>query len=125
MEQLGHREVVGRRKLGRANSDGFLFFRWEAVGDGVLMDGCVSSGVFVSGKRKGRPRYDGPTERVFVSDAEMTAEHKAYEARTGNCGKCIGEGRVWHGWHHIEGNKYIECSACVGTGRLQRVEAAS
>lgn len=112
-----HRDTVARRKLNAP--PGFEFFKFQCIGnDAIALTGCVSSGVFTKGKRKGRPRYDGKPLTAVVTDAEAAAERARYEAETGKCGECCGSGQLFAGWHHIDGTTYRPCHVCAGTGML-------
>lgn len=113
-----HRETVGLKKLG--SPAGFVWYRWEAIGADVILTGCVSSGVITKGARKGRPKYDGPKQQVVVTVMEEDAELARYEAETGECGHCMGDGKEFASWHHINGTTWRECRSCHGSGK--RVE---
>jgi hypothetical protein len=112
---MGHRERLALRKLG--NPAGFEFYRWEAVGDAVVMRGCVCSGAtYTKGKDKGRIKYDGPQRTVVVTEAEEAAERARFVQETGKCGECCGDGREFARWDHIEGTTYRPCRKCKGSG---------
>jgi len=73
------------------------------------------------GKRKGRKNWralDKATDRTayFTPD-----EHKAFRARweaaTGKCSECCGEGKTLASLSMDTGATYRECSACHGTGK--------
>lgn len=116
---VNHREAVANRKI--TAPDNWRWFRLESVGDGVMLTGCTSSGNYTKGPRKGRPRYDGtPTDRVFVSDQECATEERRYEAETGKCATCGGDGKMWIGWKHGEGSQWAPCRACQTTGLASR-----
>lgn len=114
----GHRERVGHRKLGSPAD--FRWYAWRFIHpDTVLLTGCVSSGTVTKGKRKGWPRFDGKKVEVAVSDAEIESEKQRYEAETGHCAECMGEGKVVSGWNHETGVRLRECKLCCGTGEVQ------
>lgn len=114
--QPTHLEVAGLRKLG--NPEGFKFYRYEVLDDeSFLLTGCVPSGTYTRGPRKGRPKYDGPARRVTVNHAELKAERARYEAETGLCWDCRGEKRVVNGWTRVEGTTYVPCRECDSTGK--------
>ena len=117
-----HRENIGRRKLNAPSH--FEWFRWEVIGpDAVKLTGCVSSGPYMKGPRKGRPKYDGQRQEVVITDGEVAAEVARYEAETGLCGKCMGDGRAFASWDHITGTKWKDCHACIGTGKANATAA--
>lgn len=92
-----------------------------------MMTGCVSSGNFTRGKRKGRPRYDGKPIQAVVTDAEANAEFARYERDTSKCGECMGTGQIVAGWHYQNGTTYRPCLHCHGNGvapHAQQVSAA-
>jgi len=83
----------------------------------------VQVGVISHGRRKGQPKYSADRKSVVVTIAEEQAEHARFEAETGKCGDCKGEGKVLAGWHHVTGTSYRECVACHGSGMLASMEA--
>lgn len=107
----GHRERIGRRKLG--DPVGFRWFQWQCIGtDSVLLTGCVPSGaVYTKGPRKGRIKYDGDERKVVVTDAEVEAERRRF-ADAGKCPECMGTGYLFHSWDHITGTKAKPCHLC-------------
>lgn len=118
MSTVNHREAVAERKLG--SPIGFVWYAWECLDDdSVLLTGCVSSGVYEKGPKKGRPKYDGQTKKVVVTEAERVAERARYEAETGNCAECGGDGKMFAGWHHITGDKWRPCVFCEETGKAR------
>jgi len=119
MAGIDHRVAVATRKMG--DIPNFVWFAWECLDDadgGVMLTGCVSSGLVTKGKRKGRPRYDGERKRVVVTDAEWLAEKERFERETGKCSECGGDGKVLVRWDHIAGTTYGACFQCKGTGSL-------
>lgn len=116
---MNHYEAVAARKLGVP--EGWQWFRYESVGtDATMLTGCVSSGTFTKGKRKGRPRYDGARRTAVVTDAEAQAERDRYQTDTGKCGDCMGTGQGFARWDHIEGASYRPCRVCNGSGQCLR-----
>ncbi len=73
--------------------------------------------VLTKGPRKGQEVPKPPYFKAYVTQYQGEQEQSAYEARTGNCGECLGEGRVFAGWHHIEGDKFAECRKCNASGK--------
>lgn len=82
----------------------------------------------LSGAQKGRPNWaklDPATERVVhFTRAELAAWHAAWEARTGLCAACQGEGRKVHAWHRETGTEYRPCRECGGSGRKANAKTA-
>ncbi len=111
------REVIAASKLG--NPAGFEFYRWEVVGpDAVMLTGCVCSGaIYTNGKRKGRKKYDGTPMTAVVTDAEEAAAKTRYQAQSGNCPECMGDGKEFAAWHFERGTTWRDCRACKGTGK--------
>jgi hypothetical protein len=113
---VNHRENVASRKV-NAPED-FEWFSWECLDDGgVLMEGSTSSGLHESGPRKGRPKFDGPRKKTVVTEEEHTAERLRYEAETGNCFQCGGDGQMSWGWDNIKGSIWRPCDRCAATGK--------
>jgi hypothetical protein len=116
-EPLSHRERIALRKIG--NVPNFHWFAWEMIGDdATLMTGCVVTRTYSKGPRKGCPVYDGERVKVVVSDSEIATERARYEQETGNCGECLGQGKVIAGWHHERGISYRECHLCHSGGKI-------
>lgn len=111
---FGHRENVALRKLG--NPDGFMFYAWHCLDASIVkMTGCVPTRNYTRGKRKGQPDYgSGPAKVVYVAEVEVKAEYARYEAETGHCGECMGEGHVFAGWSVDAGTKHRTCPKCNG-----------
>lgn len=110
-----HLQRVANRKVAAPAT--WEWFRFEAIGDdAIMLTGCDAVSVFTKGPRKGKPTYREPQRRVVITDAEIAEEYANYEAETGKCGKCLGEGRIWWGWDHETGTKYRECPTCHGNG---------
>lgn len=97
----------------------FLFFRSERITGGFLITGATSSRNYKSGKRKGRPCFDGPKVQVLVTEEEVTKAEEDYEAETGNCYRCLGEGKTAFSWNIETGTKYKDCERC-SNGKQRR-----
>lgn len=114
---MSHMLSIAQRKAG--GSEELKISGWTRIGTGN--DFVVRVGVpraLKSGPRKGQLTFrDSKITEVLVSEAELQAEHARYEAATGNCGDCFGNGEVFASWHHIDGTKYRKCSRCHGTGK--------
>ena len=120
---LSHQEVVLYRKVG---IEGWRWYRWERLDNGdALYTGCVPSGTFSKGPRKGMPRFTGGTQkmRFVVTKAELEEERQRYISDTGNCPNCYGTGQEVAGWSKNEGMRYRNCSDCGATGRALRKTA--
>lgn len=92
--------------------------------DGSLVTGCVPDGVISRGPRKGEPRLNKPvpgaTQKIFVSTEELLGFASRYEADTGNCFHCKGEGSEVVAWSEAEGIQKAACDRCSSTGRVER-----
>lgn len=113
---MGHLEEVARRKVN--GPDGWAVCRWERIGAGndLVVTGGVPR-VLKSGPRKGRLTWrDVPTQKAVVTGAEIEIEKVRYEANTGKCGDCMGNGEVFASWSAAEGIKHRPCMRCGGTG---------
>ena len=69
-----------------------------------------------------RPWKGVPLARVLVTDAEIDAEIRYYEASTGKCSECSGYGERANGWSIDTGTRYETCSKCNGAGSSSRTE---
>ena len=103
----------------KVNIEGWKAYRWEDCDGDSIVTGDVPNGVYRSGKRKGRPRFNGPGQKVIVTKAELQSRAATYEAETGRCWDCKGTGQAWVGWSKAEGARYSTCSRCSGTGEVQ------
>lgn len=111
-------EDIARRKLG-AGPD-WQWCKSEVIGAYGHGDFLLSGGVpriLKSGPRKGRGTWAGITlDRCVVTQSEIAAEQRAYEASTGTCHRCLGEKQTIHGVSSTNGTTYRVCSRCMGTG---------
>ncbi len=115
--RINHSENVARRKL-HPLPDGWEICKWERMGpDATLFSGCVP-GVFASGPRKGQKKWGPITRECIVTDAEADAEASRFEAETGLCHSCGGDGQEWAGWSAVEGSKFRTCRRCTGSGHV-------
>lgn len=119
---MDHLGAVARRKVGGAPE--WEYFRWERIGEG--RDFIVEGGIprlLKTGPRKGSKTWrDSKTQKAVVTEAEIVAEHARYEADTGNCGDCGGEGEVFKSWHKDHGATMQPCKRCAGTGKAPNAE---
>jgi hypothetical protein len=117
-------EILAREKSGQG--PGWHVFQWENLGE---LKACRLTGVVApplkSGKNKGEPNWkkkDKATERtVYVTDAERDAYEAAWEQRTGECSRCMGEGTTPSGCRKLADGTYEKtrrpCPRCGGTGK--------
>ena len=110
--------VVARAKLGK--TDEWRWCRWTDIGGGYHVWGGVPR-TLTRGKRKGELTWDGPLDQCAVTAREIREAEAAYEAATGACHKCGGDGKEWIGWSCYEGNKYGPCRRCGATGKAPEV----
>ena len=112
------------RKVG--NIPGFEFFAWVCVDDEIVkLTGGVPHGAISRGPRKGRPRSYLNHRTVYVTEAEKNSERARYELETGNCGECLGEGKVVQRIDFVAGvTDYQECRVCSGSGKRELPPAA-
>ncbi len=112
---MNHMETVARRKAG--GSDAWEFCAWESVGEGgMIVEGGIPR-LLKAGPRKGKKTWrDMPTQKVVVTAAEIDVEHARYEAETGKCGDCFGNGQKFARWSQANGVELKECGPCKGTG---------
>jgi hypothetical protein len=122
---MKHLNSVAKRKV--SGPDEWEWCKWERIGEGN--DFVVEGGVprlLKSGPRKGEKTWKGvETQKTVVTDAEIKAEHARYEQDTGNCGDCMGSGRVFARWSADNGEDYKPCSRCGSTGKAPGVENAA
>lgn len=109
---------VARRKLGVGEDWRPCMWEWMA-GNDLLMEGAVVPDV-ATGPRKGQPNWKSATkdkrQKVVVTELEVTAETKRWEAETGKCAECMGTKEVFASWHRGIGTKMKPCRACKATG---------
>lgn len=79
---------------------------------------CTQAGVYKSGPRKGKAKYDTKNDKAFICSI---AEHRAWEAawceRESKCRKCFGERELFVGWSSTAGTTTKVCPVCNGTGK--------
>ena len=102
-------------------------FEYEAIrSDGareitmMRVRGAVAP-LITRGSRKGQRNWrarDKATERTaYFTPAEHREWLKRWEAATGKCSECRGEGKTVASVSVYEGVKHRECSACHGDGK--------
>lgn len=106
-----------------AGIEGWLPVQWQLAEGGYIVNGCVPSGTFVRGPRKGQPKFrpgtPGTHRTIILTEEQLTARAVAYEAAGDKCWNCKGEGRVAWGWSETEGTTHRPCSRCSGSGSPQ------
>lgn len=101
--------------------DGWEAYQWEAAdAGGSVLRGCVPSGIYTRGPRKGQPKFRPPTpgtERmVVVIRDELNTAAARYENATVKCWDCKGEGKEIASISIRTGTTYRTCQRCKGTG---------
>lgn len=88
--------------------------------------GAVPLRYLSKGKNKGKPVWPPRKDcEVFRFTLEQKEQVRiAWEAETGNCSTCGGDGQEFIGWSRVDGNRYRQCSRCCGTGKAPRQEPA-
>lgn len=122
MNDAHHAESVARRKIGARA--GFQFYRWECIGDDMLLTGCVCDSVYTRGPRRGKPKYDGTPIQAVVTEVELNAERRRYEEETGQCSDCLGAAKTLAS-AGVSGTTYRPCSMCRGTGKATSADAVA
>lgn len=117
--EFGFWSLAARRKV--SLPVGFVFHGASVIQGGALLVGCVSSGVRTRGTRKGQPLYDGPKQKVLVSDTERDAEEARYEADTGRCRECFGARQVVVSVS-TAGVTRRPCPRCGGSGKAPEAD---
>ena len=83
--------------------------------DWVKIGGAVPVGVVERGKNKGRPKWPDQLETVHVRMKDIDESKQQYEAETGKCCECFGEGSSGS----PSKTMFYErkpCKRCAGTG---------
>lgn len=105
--------------------EGWLWYQISAVGrhpnfQGTMVKGAVPTRMISRGRNKGHPDWrtaDKETEReVFVSESAFDARRARFEAETGKCHACQGDGQEVQSWSAEKGVTYRDCSRCKGSG---------
>jgi hypothetical protein len=105
-------------RLGRVSSDWRLLeMSCRDVPDGYLrMKGAIPTGVYRSGKRKGRCKFPKQLDTHWITDADVESTKFIYEQTTGKCHECEGTGKSWCGWGVDTGHRYKDCPRCNASG---------
>jgi hypothetical protein len=124
----GHLLEIQARRLLKMPED-WLAHKWEKVGNGFLVSGCVCTEVYKRGPRKGQPNFskrDKTTDMVAVISYEAAdAFRLEWEQETELCSRCMGKKQIVNAWHHINGTTYRDCPRCKGTGQAPVSEEAA
>jgi hypothetical protein len=114
-------EVLARRLMGCPNgqlgSVASLSLDHDGI-DGVRMKVAVEPPPsFIRGPRKGKPNWSKADARVRIYDyGTLEREAKTWEAETGLCYQCLGDGRTFKSWNAASGLETQTCDMCNGTG---------
>ena len=109
----------------RGVPEGWHWYSLNVVGDikdrangGILVKGAICTAVYKSGPRKGQPNWSKRTdEREFlITTRDYDAAMAAWEAETGNCSRCGGDGQELASASSA-GSTYRACRKCNATGR--------
>src|SRR3990167_10787897 len=98
----GQDEAIVRRKLG-ALLDNWAICGWERLDPDTTIYSGGPYRLLTRGKRKGLKTWDKVAHRCAGTDAEHAAECLRFEAETGSCSTCGGDGQEWAGWHREDG----------------------
>ena len=84
----------------------------------VQVEGATPVGVYKSGKRKGRTKWDGAkdTRTLNYIRADFDAWEVEWSKRTGLCPDCYGDGKTMTK-ASASGTEYRPCEKCAGTGK--------
>ena len=110
---MNHRDEVAKRK---ANVEGLDALAWEVIGSDAVMVTMGYPRIKTKGKNKGKKTWDGSFKEVVTKQEEFD-EMRRYESETGLCAPCFGDGKVFGGWHYIDGIKHKQCPKCKGMGK--------
>ena len=96
----------------------------EMPEDWVKIGGAVPIGVIERGKSKGRPKWPDQLDTVLVRMRDIDESKQRYEAETGKCCECFGEGSLG-AWSKTMFDARKPCKRCAGTGRPAQKACAS
>lgn len=113
-----HMNTVAARKAG--DIPGWEPWFYERVGGGLIIKGGIPR-LISKGPRKGKKTWDPKeSQTVVVTPEEVEREYQRYEAETGKCGECFGDGKVVAS-AGVSGTTYRECKVCGGSGKAKCV----
>ncbi len=106
---------------------GWGFYELLAIRDSkrnfiaTRVTGAVAPAI-TRGKRKGQPNWrkmDRSTREVlYITPDAHAAWCSLWEARTGKCHECTGDGEVCIGWSAADGSRMKVCPRCGGSGAV-------
>lgn len=109
------RAALRKLKLARLDTEALGVHALEVIVGGIEVTiGPVS--IYSRGPNKGRRKYGGPRSachKVLVTEADVQAEKNDFEAETGRCHNCFGNGLVVSAWSKVTGTGYKPCSVCA------------
>lgn len=118
-------EIHAREKAGMGETWNLYHYEHVTLGGkhvGYELKGAVAPPK-LSGKSKGQPNWakrDMATDRtVGISVADHDAWVDQWEARTGLCRECMGDGKTVASFSVSDGPTYRECGSCQGTGKAK------
>lgn len=121
MSGVFHIDNAARRKL--CAPPDWKAYRFEAITGGFIVTGSEPVGTYLTGPRKGSPKWVGKGVQVILSDVEVKAEEALYVQTTGNCHECLGKKKILDSWSKAEGVKRKPCPHCNATGKATAVLA--
>jgi len=111
--------------------DGWEIFKWEVLNHDTAHE-CIQfvGGVgrkITRGKRKGRTTWRGMDQSkkmIFAFTHDQIREYKRkWEAETGMCSSCHGNGTRAIGWSAVDGTRYRPCENCDASGLIPAIIA--
>ena len=108
-------ENIARAKL-QPLPEGWDIRRFEAVGTDAALYTFSAFRIRTRGPNVGKRKATGPSRAAVVTDAEIAAARAAFEADTGMCANCAGDGAEYAGWSAQIGRKFRTCNRCSGSG---------
>lgn len=117
-QRLDTIQLAAVRKLNALGNDlppNWSYYTWEDVGGALIVKGSEEYRK-TKGANKGARAWRGPKLTVVVTDEDQRMEERLYEAETGKCHQCQGDGQMWLKWTHDVGNHFGPCNRCAGTG---------
>jgi len=107
---VDHGLALARRKLNRPDA---VTRMWECIGEPVTVGVRYTLADPVTFTNR---------EDVLLDIRDMDAEPFRFEAETGKCADCGGDGQEWRGWSHIGGHKWRPCKRCGATGAAPAID---
>lgn len=105
-----HYDTIAKQRAG--NIEGWEPFYLELITGGLIIKGGVPT-LVTRGPTKGEKRWNTKeAQTVMVSNDDADREYVRYEAETGNCGGCFGDGKSVF-------NELKPCKKCNGTGKAK------